>query len=81
MNTPESTGGNPKENSPASKPTRARYVVLLLLFVVTMINYLDRTNMAIAAPSMLSEFGFDATTMGILFSAIGWTYAVRNDLE
>jgi len=75
MNTLESTDKTLTTNSPTSKPTRARHVVLLLLFVVTAINYLDRTNMAVAAPAMSAEFGFDAATMGLLFSAFGWTYA------
>ena len=40
-----------------------------------MINYLDRTVMSIAAPSMRKDLQLDAAQMGILFSAFSWTYA------
>ena len=49
--------------------------MLFLLFILTAINYLDRTNMAVAAPSMSSDLGFDAATMGLLFSAFAWVDA------
>ena len=41
------------------KPTGKRWFMLSLIFVLTAINYLDRTNMAVAAPSMSAELGFD----------------------
>lgn len=40
--------------------TKKRWFMLLLLFILTAINYLDRTNMAVAAPSMSADLGFDA---------------------
>lgn len=60
----------------ALRPTRARLHVLALLTVGTMINYLDRTVISVAAPSMREELGLDAATMGIVFSAFSWTYAL-----
>ncbi len=61
--------------SPSSTPTRARFVILGLLLVGTLINYLDRTVMSIAAPSMRKDLGLTATEMGYLFSAFSWSYA------
>lgn len=58
------------------KPTRKRWFMLMLIFVLTAINYLDRTNMAVAAPSLSAEFGFDASTMGLLLSSFAWSYAL-----
>lgn len=55
--------------------TRARFFILGLLTVGTMINYLDRTVLGIAAPSLTRELGISAATMGIVFSAFSWTYA------
>jgi ACS family D-galactonate transporter-like MFS transporter len=40
-----------------------------------MINYLDRTVLGVAAPSLRGDLGIDAATMGLVFSAFGWTYA------
>ena len=37
---------------PSATRTRVRFVILSLLLVGTLINYLDRTVMSIAAPSL-----------------------------
>jgi ACS family D-galactonate transporter-like MFS transporter len=55
--------------------TRARFGILALISVGTMINYLDRTVLGIAAPTLRTDLGIDATTMGLVFSAFAWTYA------
>ena len=55
--------------------SKARFGVLALISVGTMINYLDRTVLGIAAPTLRSDLGIDAVTMGLVFSAFGWTYA------
>ena len=55
--------------------SRARLTVLALITVGTMINYLDRAVLGVAAPSMTRELGLDAVVMGIVFSAFSWTYA------
>ena len=58
------------------KPTKKRWFMLSLIFILTAINYLDRTNMAVAAPSMTAELGFTPATMGMLLSAFAWAYAL-----
>ncbi len=57
------------------RPTRARLLVLVLLTIGTLINYLDRTVISVAAPAMREELGLDAVVMGLVFSAFSWTYA------
>ena len=59
----------------AARPTRVRLLILALLTLGTLINYLDRTVISVAAPLMTTELGLDAITMGIVFSAFSWTYA------
>lgn len=49
--------------------------MLALLAVGTMINYLDRTVLGIAAPTLTRELGLSAAVMGLVFSAFSWTYA------
>ena len=61
--------------SAAGQRTRARFGILALISIGTMINYLDRTILGIAAPNLRAELGIDAATMGIVFSAFSWTYA------
>jgi len=59
----------------ATRPSRVRLMILALLTVGTLINYLDRTVISVAAPLMKSELHLDAVTLGIVFSAFSWTYA------
>lgn len=62
--------------SESSIKTRKRYYVILLLFITVAINYIDRTNISIAAPGIIEEFNLSNSTMGWLFSAWGWMYAL-----
>lgn len=57
------------------KPTRQRYIVMLMIFVSVVITFLDRSNISITAPVMSKELGFDTVQMGWILSAFGWTYA------
>ncbi|MCO8167920.1 MFS transporter [Pseudomonas sp. 21LCFQ02] len=56
-------------------PTRKRYFIMVLLFITVVINYLDRSNLSIAAPALTSELGLTPVEVGLIFSAFGWTYA------
>jgi sugar phosphate permease len=62
---------------PASaRPSRGRWYILLLISVMYLITYLDRVNISTAAPVISKEFGFDNITMGYIFSAFVWAYAL-----
>jgi sugar phosphate permease len=41
-----------------------------------LITYLDRVNISTAAPAISQEFGFNKITMGVIFSAFVWAYAL-----
>jgi len=41
-----------------------------------LITYLDRVNISTAAPMISKEFGFSKITMGVIFSAFVWAYAL-----
>lgn len=62
----------PREGLP--KKSNVRFLILAMVFLVTVFNYVDRATLSIAAPSMRKDLGFDAITMGIAFSAFGWAY-------
>jgi sugar phosphate permease len=62
-----------------AKPTRpsiGRWYILLLISLMYLITYLDRVNISAAAPVISKEFGFDKITMGAIFSAFVWSYAL-----
>ena len=50
--------------------------MLALVAVATMVNYLDRTVLGIAAPYLTRELGLTAASLGIVFSAFSWSYAL-----
>ena len=56
-------------------PTRKRFQILALVFVSVVINYMDRTNIAVAATALSDELSLSTVQMGLIFSAFGWTYA------
>lgn len=56
-------------------PSRKRFFIMVLLFITVVINYLDRSNLSIAAPALTTELGIDPVHVGLIFSAFGWTYA------
>ncbi len=57
-----------------TKKTNIRYFMLAMLFIVTTFNYVDRATLSIAASSISKELKFDTVTMGMAFSAFGWSY-------
>jgi MFS transporter, ACS family, D-galactonate transporter len=62
--------------SRAERLTRRRYLMLSLLLIATIINFIDRVNISIAAPFMAKDLGLDKVQMGLIFSAFAWTYAI-----
>src|SRR5690348_10151639 len=62
--------------SPPARTGHVRYIIVLMLFVVTSINYADRAALSIAGPALSKDLGLDAVTMGYIFSAFGWAYAI-----
>lgn len=47
--------------------TKKRYSVLAMVFVTVVINYLDRTNISIAASALQSELNMDSLQLGYIF--------------
>lgn len=57
------------------RPTRARFGVLALICIATMLNYGDRAVLGVAAPAMSAELAISPVMMGLIFSVFSWTYA------
>ncbi len=49
---------------PRTSATRKRYLVVALLFVTVTIDYLDRSNLSIAAAGITSDFQLSPAQMG-----------------
>src|SRR5437762_14229525 len=55
-------------------PELSRLALLLALSIF--INYVDRGNLAIAAPLIQEELHLSPYQLGLLFSSFFWTYAI-----
>ena len=49
--------------------------ITFLLALSVGINYIDRTNLSIAAPLLKTELHLSASQLGLIFSVFFWTYA------
>jgi sugar phosphate permease len=59
-----------------SIPSRTRYWVLLIAFLATMIHYLDRACLSVAAPGMSKDLNLSRMQMGYVFVAFDLAYAI-----
>src|ERR1044071_2983955 len=54
---------------------RIRWTMMFMGCAALAINYIDRANLAVAAPFIREELGIDAAMMGVILGAFFWTYA------
>ncbi len=59
----------------SKKSTTKRYNILLLVFITVVINYMDRSNISVAATAISNELALTKVQMGLIFSAFAWTYS------
>ncbi|MGA8160395.1 MAG: MFS transporter [Acidobacteriaceae bacterium] len=50
--------------------------VIILLVIAVLINYVDRGNLALAAPMLSKDWALSTSQLGILLSAFFWTYVL-----
>src|SRR5258708_5813089 len=60
----------------AAKATKKRFVVGFLLFLGIAVNYMDRSNLSLAAPLLGRDLNLSPVQLGLIFSAFGWSYAI-----
>jgi D-galactonate transporter len=53
-----------------------RFLVLGLIFVITTMNYADRSSLSLVGSSLQSDLGFSSVQLGYIFSAFSWAYVV-----
>ncbi|SFU46463.1 MFS transporter [Alicyclobacillus macrosporangiidus] len=58
------------------KRTNVRYVILTILFIVTAVNYIDRSIISLAVPTLKKELVIDSVLMGVILSGFSWAYVV-----
>ncbi len=60
----------------AERKTYIRWLIVVILFTVTAVNYADRATISLAGPVVSNELGLNAAQMGFIFSAFGWAYVL-----
>ncbi|HAV1938466.1 MFS transporter [Enterobacter hormaechei] len=56
--------------------TGRRYFILVLLFIASMINYIDRAALSILAPYITTDLNVNKAELGLIFSSFAIGYAV-----
>lgn len=56
--------------------TGRRYFILALLFIASMINYIDRAALSILAPYITADLNVNKAELGLIFSSFAIGYAV-----
>ncbi|PPK85029.1 ACS family D-galactonate transporter-like MFS transporter [Neolewinella xylanilytica] len=60
----------------ATPITKKRYHILALIFVTVVINYMDRSNISVAAAAISEDLNLTKVQLGLIFSAFGLTYSL-----
>lgn len=63
-------------NAAMKKRSNVRWGVFTLVFLATAINYLDRSNMSVARPTMMGDLHLSKVEFGVLSSAFFWSYTL-----
>lgn len=65
-------------SSQSDKPVkvRVRWRVLMMLFLLSIITYMDRVCISTTAPEMMKELGLSSFQMGVVFSAFIFSYGL-----
>jgi sugar phosphate permease len=66
----------PAANAKIGRSSGYRWVILLMLGLMALITFIDRTNISVAAPDIAKEFGFSKTQLGWIFGVFGFAYAL-----
>jgi MFS transporter, ACS family, D-galactonate transporter len=75
--TPETTSpGAASFALPAGVTNARRWTVVWLLFLASLINYLDRSTISFALPLISRDLHLGPETKGLLLSAFFWSYAL-----
>jgi sugar phosphate permease len=49
---------------------------MFMVFLISTVSYLDRTNLSVAAPTIRQQLHLSPTELGLIFSAFSWAYAL-----
>ena len=71
-----STNNAIKFESPQERATNVRWKIFFVLFLLVVVNMVDRATISIAMPMISKELSLSGTMQGLVLSAFFWTYAL-----
>ena len=76
MNQAPISGHVAASTAATATPSRTRYWIILILFLVSTLNYGDRGILSITGSAIQGEFALSPVQMGWIFSAFAWAYVL-----
>ncbi len=58
------------------EPTRTRWWILILISLMYLICYMDRSNISVAQPEIARQFHLSKSAMSLVLAAFTWAYAL-----
>src|SRR5499433_2458637 len=68
--------GKARESSAPAADTAVRWIIVALLFLATMVNYLDRTVLGVLKPMLDVDLGWTQMDYGWMVTAFQAAYAI-----
>lgn len=59
-----------------ARPTLVRWRILAWIVVASLVAYVLRFNLSVAAPAMMRDLGLSETQLGVILGAFAWTYGL-----
>lgn len=59
-----------------ARASSGRWTIVWLLFIASLINYIDRSSLSLALPLISRDLGLGPESKGLLLSAFFWSYAL-----
>src|ERR1700744_6551289 len=59
-----------------TRNSHVRYWIIMVLFIISSINYPSRATLSFAAVPLSKEIQISTVQLGYIFSAFGWSYVI-----
>lgn len=63
-------------NGVSDRPTTVRWRILAWTVVASLVAYVLRFNLPVAAPSMMRDLGLTEAQLGVILGAFAWSYGL-----
>ncbi len=78
---PDASTSGSEPAAPESAPQRLRWVMISLVFLATVVNYLDRQTLSVAAPVIIEQFHLSNVEYSRIIFAFMLAYTVMNGIS